>query len=118
MGELIKLGAARDLVSAGAVKGAEVVGFPGGWLVRLRTGGRPRILATKLGEQRHFATVDSAVKVIRQVGLRTDALLVDASRWEPTGLLAGRQRPDRSAALKDAHAALRALQQGSARDGV
>lgn len=96
MAELIKVGPARDLVDAGAVKGAEIVGFPGGWLVRLRTGGRPRILATKLGAQRHFATVDSAVKVLRQLGLRTDALLVDASRWEPVGLLGGRQRSERT----------------------
>lgn len=113
MGEPIKLAAARDLVDAGAVKGAEVVGFPGGWLVRLRTGGKPRILATKLGEQRRFTTVDSAVKVLKQLGLRTDALLVDASRWEPTGLLGASRRPDRTAALKAAHEALqreRALQ--------
>lgn len=99
MAEMVKLEVARELVDAGAVQGAEVIGLPGGWTVQLKTSNCVRTLATRQAEPRMFSTFESAVKVIReQLGLH-GRLIVDPERWAPIGLHT-RRRPDRSAAMK------------------
>lgn len=99
MSNLVKLATARELVNAGAVKRAEVVGLPGGWAVHLQTGNQARVLSTKANEPRHFGTFESALKVLRDLGVAPDLLRVDSARWEAEGP-ASRRRPDRSAAMK------------------
>lgn len=99
MPDLVKLATARELVSAGAVKQARLVGLPGGWTVRLQTLNHARVLATKGNEPRRFGSFESALKVLRELGVRLDLLQVDAQQWQADGPRAG-QRPDRSAAMK------------------
>lgn len=99
MAEMVKLDIARQLVDAGAVQGAEVIGLPGGWAVQLKTANCVRTLATRQAEPRMFSTFETAVKVIReQLGLH-GRLIVDPEKWAPIGLHT-RRRPDRSAAMK------------------
>lgn len=99
MAEMVKLDIARQLVDAGAVQGAEVIGLPGGWAVQLKTYNCVRTLATRQAEPRMFSTFETAVKVIReQLGLH-GRLVVDPEKWAPIGLHT-RRRPDRSAAMK------------------
>jgi hypothetical protein len=100
MAEFVKLATARELVDAGAVKQAEVIGLPGGWTVQFQTYNQARILATKANEPRRFGTFESALKVLRELGVRLDLLRVDAALWEAQGDLGARRRPDRSAAMK------------------
>lgn len=96
---MVKLDTARQLVDAGAVQGAEVIGLPGGWAVQLKTNNCMRTLATRQAEPRMFSTFETAVKVIReQLGLH-GRLVVDTEKWAPIGLHT-RRRPDRSAAMK------------------
>lgn len=99
MAEMVKLDTARQLVDAGAVQGAEVIGLPGGWAVQLKTYSSVRTLATRQAEPRMFSTFETAVKVIReQLGLH-GRLVVDPEKWAPIGMHT-RRRPDRSAAMK------------------
>ena len=99
MAEMIKLETARQLVDAGAVQGAEVLGLPGGWSVQLQTPNGVRTLATRQAEPRVFNTFETAVKVIReQLGLH-GRLVVDPEKWTATGMHT-RRRPDRAAAMK------------------
>ena len=100
MAELVKLAAARDLVEHGAVKQAAVIGLPGGWTVQLQTNNHAAVLATKTNEPRRFGTFESALKVLRDLGVRLDILRVDAQQWEANDPLSARRRPDRSAAMK------------------
>lgn len=100
MTELVKLATARELVNAGAVQRAEVIGLPGGWAVQLQTYNQARVLATKRAEPRRFTTFEAALQVLRDLGMPIDALRVDAAHWERVGLLGARKRPDRSVAMK------------------
>ena len=100
MSEFIKLAAARDLVEHGAVKQAQVIGLPGGWTVQLQTYNYEAVLATKTNEPRRFGSFESALKVLREIGVRFDLLRVDARQWEADNLLGAKRRPDRSAAMK------------------
>jgi hypothetical protein len=100
MTEFVKLATARELVDAGAVKQAEVIGLPGGWTVQLQTYNQAKVLATKTNEPRRFGTFESALKVLRELGVQLDLLRVDAALWEAEGDIGARRRPDRSAAMK------------------
>lgn len=100
MPDLVKLGTARELVHAGAIKGAEVIGLAGGWTLQLQTHAQPRLLATKDGEPRRFSSFESALKVLRDLGMRIDDLRVDAAHWGDIDEQRVRRRPDRSAAMK------------------
>ncbi len=120
MTEFVKLATARELVDAGAVKQAEVIGLPGGWTVQLQTYNQARVLATKANEPRRFGSFESAVKVLRELGVRLDLLRVDAAQWEADGLFGARRRPDRSAAmkLKDADARYAAFLREGTREAL
>lgn len=100
MSDLVKLSTARELVDAGAVRQAEVVGMAGGWAVQLHTLNDTRVLATKQAEPRRFGSFESALKVLRDMGVRLDTLRVDARRWDPEALIGAPRRPDRSAAMR------------------
>ena len=99
MAEMVKLDTARQLVDAGAVQGAEVIGLPGGWAIQLKTYNRVQTLATRQAEPRMFSTLETALKLIReQLGLH-GRLVVDPDKWAPVGVHT-RRRPDRSAAMR------------------
>ncbi|MGS0892771.1 antitoxin PaaA2 family protein [Burkholderia stagnalis] len=91
-----------QLVQAGAVRAARVVGCGNGWAVSARCGANERFLSAKRGDVRVFRRFETLVGFLRDIGIsRFD---VDASDFDPVA--AGRAtRPDRAAALKAAHEA-------------
>lgn len=94
-------GVLTRLVDAGAIKGARVVGQSGGWAVLVRHGRREQALTAQRSRQvRVFRRLETLVSYLRGVGIaRFD---VDASAYEAQ---AGTRRPDRAAALRQAHEA-------------
>ena len=68
--------------------------------MQLQTYNCEAVLATKTNEPRRFGTFESAIKVLRELGVRLDMLRVDARQWEADGLFGARRRPDRSVAMK------------------
>ncbi len=93
-----------QLVAANAIRGANIVGEPGGWGVVIRHGRlRQRLAATRSKEARVFKRFETLVSYLRDMGIsRFD---VDASEFDAA---ASRRstRPDTSATMKQAHAAL------------
>ncbi|WP_237348021.1 MULTISPECIES: hypothetical protein [Xanthomonas] len=99
MTNLVKLSTARALVDASAVRHASVIGEAGAWTVQLQTHDQTRVLATKANAPRRFGSFESALKVLREMGMPLDVLHVDAAQWDAEGGNAKR-RPDRSEAMK------------------
>ncbi|ACC76529.1 hypothetical protein VOI32_32900 [Paraburkholderia caribensis] len=91
-----------QLVEAGAVRAAHVVGHGNGWTISAHYGRSERFLAAKRGDVRVFRKLETLVSFLRDMGI--SHFDVDAAGYDPQ--TAGRvTRPDRSAALKEAHAA-------------
>lgn len=91
------------LAEAGVVRSAHVVGQDGGWGIVVKYGMTERALATQRSHQvRIFRKLETLVQYLKGVGIpRFD---VDAVNYDPHGVTATK-RPDRAAAMKDAHAA-------------
>lgn len=91
------------LVEAGAVRGAHIVGQPGGWSVIVSYGMHERPLAAQRSRNvRLFRRFETLVLYLKGVGIaRFD---VDSSNYSSDSLNTAR-RPDRAAALKRAHEA-------------
>ena len=98
----VKLATLRELVDAGTVRRVTLVGQTGGFAVIARYGMQERALATKTGAPRLFASIDSAARELRTVGIA--AFEVDAANFAPSDLLR-RRRPDRAEAMKAMHRA-------------
>jgi len=98
----IKLESLRELVAAGSVKSATILGQKGGYAVMARVGTQQRPLGTKLGDVRMFGSADTAVKVMRELGLSLFNL--DVSNYEEGRLRAA--RPDVTQKAKEASAAV------------
>jgi hypothetical protein len=92
------------LVQTNAVRGTHIVGKPGGWGVIVRHGKTESPLAaTRSKQARVFKRFETLVGYLKEIGIhRFD---VDAAEFDPTSANAHR-RPDTSATLKQAHAAL------------
>lgn len=92
------------LVEAKAVHGTHIVARPGGWGVIVRYGAAESSLAaTRSKETRVFKRLETLVGYLKEVGIsRFD---VDAADFDATADKAY-SRPDASATLKQAHAAL------------
>ena len=93
----IKLESLRELVAAGSVKSATILGQKGGYAVVASDGMQQRLLGTKYGEIRMFASTDSAVKVLRDIGLSLFNL--DVTHYEAGRLRAARPDVTRKAQL-------------------
>ena len=90
-----------ELVEAGALRGAHVVGQPGGWSLRVKYGAAERALAAQRSRQvRVFRRIETLVSYLKDVGL--EHFDVDAADYEAEG---GRTRPDRAEAMRRAHEA-------------
>ena len=98
----IKLETLRELVSAGAVKSATILGQKGGYAVLANIGMQDRSLVIKYGEVRMFASTDTAVKALRDAGLARFTL--DVTNYQE-GLLRA-PRPDVRKRAQDAATAL------------
>lgn len=103
MAATVKLSTARELVEAGSVRQASIIGQAGGYAVLLRVGMQERALATKGGAPRLFAGLDAAARVLRDT-LGVARFEVDASGYHAADVLR-RRRPDRAAALRELHQA-------------
>ena len=90
-----------ELVEAGALRGAHVVGQPGGWSLRVKYGAAERALAAQRSRQvRVFRRIETLVSYLKDVGI--EHFDVDAADYEAEG---GRTRPDRAEAMRRAHEA-------------
>ena len=103
MAATVKLSTARELVEAGSVRAASIIGQPGGYAVLLRVGMQERALSTKAGAPRLFTGLDAAARVLRD-SLGLARFEVDASGYSAGDVLR-RRRPDRAAALRELHQA-------------
>lgn len=90
-----------NLVQAGAVHDASVVGQPGGWEVVVRYGKVRRALAIKQGKVRIFRKLDTLDSFLRGIGLMQ--YQVDASQFDPAKTM--RTNAAASQRLKHAHEA-------------
>jgi hypothetical protein len=91
------------LAEAGVVRSAHVVGQAGGWGVLVKYGTTERALAASRSQQvRIFRRLETLVDYLKGVGIpRFD---VDAANYDQVSTTVTK-RPDRAAAMKDAHAA-------------
>ncbi|MFB9246464.1 antitoxin PaaA2 family protein [Massilia antarctica] len=91
------------LAEAGVVRSAHAVGQAGGWGILVKYGMTERALAAQRSQQvRVFRKLETLVEYLKGVGIaRFD---VDAVNYDPRSSIATK-RPDRAAAMKEAHAA-------------
>ncbi|MBC7961746.1 MAG: hypothetical protein H7Y05_02240, partial [Steroidobacteraceae bacterium] len=59
----------QHLVEAGAVKGADVVGQPGGWGIVIKYGMTQRALAARRGAIRVFSRFETLVSYLKGIGI-------------------------------------------------
>ena len=98
----IKLETLRELIAAGTVKSATILGKSGGYAVLTSIGEQQRPLGTKFGTTRMFSTIDTAVRVMRELGVQRFQL--DVTNFEKGRLRAA--RPDVAVKAKAARDAL------------
>jgi hypothetical protein len=91
-----------QLVEAGAVRAAHVVGQGNGWTLAAKYGLTERFLSAKRGDVRVFRKLETLVSFLRDMGI--NSFDVDAAGFDPDSI-ERTTRPDRAAALKEAHAA-------------
>ena len=91
------------LVEAGAVRGASIVGQPGGWGVVIQYGMTERMLAAKRGAVRIFRKFETLVGYLKSIGIAR--YQVDATQFDATALKTGRKRTDAAERMKNAHEA-------------
>jgi len=91
------------LVEAGAVRGASIVGQPGGWGVVIQYGMTERVLAAKRGAIRIFRKFETLVSYLKGMGIIK--FQVDASHFDPVSLKTDRKRTDAADRMKNAHEA-------------
>ena len=95
--------AVRTLVEARAIRGATILGRPGGWAVLVRYGDSERAVAAQRAHQpRLWRNLNSAAAYVRD-DLGVMRFEVDAAGHLPDAN--PRRRPDQAAALRRAHAA-------------
>jgi hypothetical protein len=98
----IKLEMLRELVDAGSVNAATIVGQTGGYAVVAKVGLQQRPLATKQGQVKMFANADTAIRTLRELGVFHTS--VDSSNWHEGRLRSA--RPDVTQKAKAANTAL------------
>lgn len=97
----VKLSTLRELVDAGSVRSVSLLGQKGGYAVSVHLGMTERILAGKDGDPRVFATLDTAARTLRELGVA--AFEVNVVNFEPGRLRAA--RPELAATMRRKHAA-------------
>lgn len=93
----------KRLVEAGAVRGASIVGQPGGWGVVVQYGKTERVLAVKRGAVRVFRKFETLVPYLKEMGI--ERYQVDATQFDPVAHKTGRKREDAAERMKNAHEA-------------
>lgn len=91
------------LAEAGAVRGADIVGQPGGWSVVIKCGVTERALAAKRGAVRIFKRFETLVTYLKSLGIAE--YRVNAVDYDQQTARTHRARPDSAERLKRAHEA-------------
>ncbi len=91
------------LVEAGAVRGASIIGQPGGWGVVIQYGMIERVLAAKRGDVRNFARFETLVGYLKKMGIAK--YQVDATQYDPATVKETRFREDAAERMRHAHEA-------------
>lgn len=91
------------LVEAGAVRGASIIGQPGGWGVVIQYGMTERALAAKRGAVRNFARFETLVGYLKKIGIAK--YQVDATQYDPATVKEERFREDAAERMRHAHEA-------------
>lgn len=92
----------QRLVEAGAVRGADVVGQPGGWTLCIKYGMIERVLAARRGSIRIFVKLETVVSYLKSIGI--SQFIVNAANYDSKPL---RTRPDSAARMKRAFVAVK-----------
>ncbi len=96
----------KRLVEARAIRGAAIIGQPGGWSVLLKYGMEERPLGVQRADRpRLWRSLDTCVDYLKEelhIG-RID--LVDATQHSATASLPGKSRPDAAERMRHAFAA-------------
>jgi hypothetical protein len=97
----VKIETLRELIAAGSVRSATLLGQRGGFAVLVSVGMQERTLANRAGSVRLYARLDTAAKDLRELGLAEFG--VNVVNYQPGRLRPA--RPDRAAQMKQAHEA-------------
>ncbi|MGD0960205.1 MAG: hypothetical protein ABSB19_10390 [Methylomonas sp.] len=97
---------AKRLVDAAAIRGASIIGQPGGWSVLLKLGSQEKPLGVQRSDKpRIWRSLDSCVEYLKTDLNIARIDLLDATNFSKAEL-AGKSRPDAAARLKNAFAAV------------
>jgi hypothetical protein len=88
------------VIEAGALRSAEVVGFPGGWGIVVKYGTSECTLSARRGSVRMFRRFETVVTYLK--GLGVVRYEVNAEGYDPNSLASPRARPDASARMRGA----------------
>lgn len=88
------------LVEAGAVRGADVIGHPGGWGVIVKYGMTERALAARRGAVRTFRKFETLVGYLKGIGI--SEYHVNAADFDQAAMKTTRVRPDASERMRSA----------------
>lgn len=88
------------LVEAGALRGADVIGHPGGWAIVVKYGMAERALATRRGTVRTFRKFETLVTYLKDLGLTQ--YNVNAANFDPESMKTMRVRPDSAERMRSA----------------
>lgn len=92
-----------NLVEAGAVRGADIVGQSGGWEVVIKYGMTERALATKRGTVRIFKRFETLVTYLKSLGITE--YRGNAANYDQEAAKTHKARPDSAERLKRVHEA-------------
>ena len=82
----------EHLVEAGAIRGASIVGQPGGWGVVFQYGLTERVLAARRGAIRNYRKFETLVDYLKSIGIAK--YQVDATGYAPVVPASDRKRTD------------------------
>lgn len=90
----------EHLVEAGAIRGTDVIGHPGGWGVVVKYGMTERSLAARRGAVRTFRKFETLVSYLKGVGI--SEYHVNAAEFDAASLKTTRVRPDSAERMRSA----------------
>ena len=97
---------AKRMVEASAIRGASIIGQPGGWSVILKLGQQERPLGAQRSDKpRTWRSLDRAVAYLKDELHIARFDLLDATNHSKGALLVGKSRVDASERLRQAHEA-------------
>jgi hypothetical protein len=96
---------ARQMVDANAIRGASIIGQPGGWSVMLKFGMMEKPLGTQRTDKpRTWRSLDTCMQYLRKELRITRVDMLDASNYSEEGV-ARTQRTDTAERMRRAHEA-------------